>query len=129
MRGSKVRGPPCNKAHRINATERTERYLDAARGISDVVIGTRLRCSRPMPRLALVIVDEEHDASFKQQEGLRYSARDVATMRAKQVNCPVVLGSATPSLETLANAARGCCKTFAFARSRQSQCASVRCGN
>ena len=96
----------------LNATERTERYLDAARGISDVVIGTRLAVFTPMPRLALVIVDEEHDASFKQQEGLRYSARDVATMRAKQVNCPVVLGSATPSLETLANAARGRCKTL-----------------
>jgi primosomal protein N' (replication factor Y) len=96
----------------LNATERTERYLDAARGVSDVVIGTRLAVFTPMPRLALIIVDEEHDASFKQQEGLRYSARDVATMRAKQINCPVVLGSATPSLETLANVQRGRCRVL-----------------
>ena len=96
----------------LNATERTERYLEAALGVSDVVIGTRLAVFTPMPRLALIIVDEEHDASFKQQEGLRYSARDVATMRAKQVNCPVVLGSATPSLETLANVQRGRCRVL-----------------
>ncbi|MBL8512780.1 MAG: DEAD/DEAH box helicase, partial [Betaproteobacteria bacterium] len=96
----------------LNATERTERYLDAARGVSDVVIGTRLAVFTPMPRLTLIIVDEEHDASFKQQEGLRYSARDVATMRAKQINCPVVLGSATPSLESLANVQRGRCRVL-----------------
>ncbi|MBL8519325.1 MAG: primosomal protein N' [Betaproteobacteria bacterium] len=96
----------------LNATERCERFLDAALGRSDVVIGTRLAVFTPMPRLGLVIVDEEHDASFKQQEGLRYSARDVAVVRAKQLGCPVVLGSATPSLETLANAARGRCQTL-----------------
>lgn len=96
----------------LNATERVERTLEATTGESDVVIGTRLAVFTPLPRLTLIIVDEEHDASFKQQEGLRYSARDVAVMRAKQLNCPVVLGSATPSLETLANVARGRCSVL-----------------
>ena len=82
-------------------------YLDACSGRADIVIGTRLAVFTPMPRLGLIIVDEEHDASFKQQEGFRYSARDVAVFRAQQASCPVVLGSATPSLESLQNVARG----------------------
>ena len=60
-----------------------------------------------MPELGLIIVDEEHDLSFKQQEGLRYSARDLAVVRAQQAQIPVVLGTATPSLETLHNAIQG----------------------
>jgi len=76
-------------------------------GEADIVIGTRLAVFTPMPRLGLIIVDEEHDPSFKQQEGVRYSARDVAVFRASIAKCPVVLGSATPSIETLDNVERG----------------------
>jgi primosomal protein N' (replication factor Y) (superfamily II helicase) len=82
---------------------RTGAWLQAARGEAGIVLGTRLALLAPMPRLALIVVDEEHDPSFKQQEGLRYSARDVAVYRAKLASCPVVLGSATPSLETWHN--------------------------
>lgn len=85
---------------------RTQAWLLAQRGEADIVIGTRLAVFTPMPRLGLIVVDEEHDMSYKQQEGLRYSARDVAVFRAQEVACPVVLGSATPSLETLHNVAR-----------------------
>ena len=86
---------------------RTRAWLDAARGHAGIVLGTRLAVLAPLPRLGLVVVDEEHDASFKQQEGLRYSGRDAAVQRAKQCGCPVVLGSATPSLETWHNAGAG----------------------
>ena len=79
-------------------------FLDAQTGRADIVIGTRLAVFTPLPRLGLIVVDEEHDASFKQQEGFRYSARDVAVFRAREADCAVVLGSATPSLETLHNA-------------------------
>jgi primosomal protein N' (replication factor Y) len=82
---------------------RTAAWLDAARGDAGLVLGTRLGVLAPMPRLALIVVDEEHDTSFKQQDGLRYSARDAAVYRAKLAGCPVVLGTATPSLETWHN--------------------------
>jgi primosomal protein N' (replication factor Y) (superfamily II helicase) len=85
---------------------RTQAWLAAQRGDADIVIGTRLAVFTPLPRLGLIVVDEEHDTSYKQQEGLRYSARDVAVFRAQEVSCPVVLGSATPSLESLHNVAR-----------------------
>jgi primosomal protein N' (replication factor Y) len=88
-------------------TTRTHAWLDAARGDAQIVLGTRLAVLTPMPKLGLVAVDEEHDPSFKQQEGLRYSARDAAIQRAKLAGCPVVLGSATPSLETWQNARAG----------------------
>jgi primosomal protein N' (replication factor Y) (superfamily II helicase) len=86
---------------------RTADWLAAARGEAGIVLGTRLAVLTPMPRLGLVVVDEEHDTSFKQQEGLRYSARDAAVVRAKLAGCPVVLGTATPSLETWQNALEG----------------------
>jgi primosomal protein N' (replication factor Y) len=70
------------------------------------VIGTRLSVFTPIPHLSLIIIDEEHDASFKQQEGLRYHARDVAIFRAKSENIPIVMGTATPSLETWFNATK-----------------------
>ena len=82
---------------------RTRAWLEAARGEAGIVLGTRLAVLCPMPRLGLIVVDEEHDASLKQQEGLRYSARDAAVYRAKLAGCPVVLGTATPSLETWHN--------------------------
>ena len=82
---------------------RTSAWLAAARGEAGIVLGTRLAVLAPLPKLALIVVDEEHDPSFKQQEGLRYSARDAAVYRAKLAACPVVLGTATPSLETWHN--------------------------
>jgi primosomal protein N' (replication factor Y) (superfamily II helicase) len=82
---------------------RTAAWLDAARGTAGIVLGTRLALLAPMPKLALIVVDEEQDSSFKQQEGLRYSARDAAVYRARLARCPVVLGTATPSLETWQN--------------------------
>jgi primosomal protein N' (replication factor Y) len=82
---------------------RTSAWLAAARGEAGIVLGTRLAVLAPMPKLGLIVVDEEHDASFKQQEGLRYSARDAAVYRAKLAGCPVILGTATPSLETWHN--------------------------
>jgi primosomal protein N' (replication factor Y) len=82
---------------------RTSAWLEAARGDAGIVLGTRLAVLAPIARLALLVVDEEHDTSFKQQEGLRYSARDAAIYRAKLAGCPVVLGSATPSLESWHN--------------------------
>jgi primosomal protein N' (replication factor Y) len=91
----------------LEDTARTHAWLDAARGDAQIVLGTRLAVLTPMPRLGLVVVDEEHDASFKQQEGLRYSGRDAAIVRAKLAGCPVVLGTATPSLETWFNARAG----------------------
>jgi primosomal protein N' (replication factor Y) len=86
---------------------RTAAWLAAARGDAAVVLGTRLAVLTPLPRLALVVVDEEHDTSFKQQEGLRYSGRDAAVVRAKLARCPVLLGTATPALETWQNALEG----------------------
>jgi len=89
----------------LTETARTENWL-AAPGC-DVLLGTRLAVFAPLPRLGLIVVDEEHDASFKQQDGLRYSARDVAIARGKQAGVPVLLGSATPSLESYAQALSG----------------------
>ena len=86
---------------------RTSSWLDAARGDAAIVLGTRLAVLAPLPKLGLIVVDEEHDASFKQQEGLRYSARDAAVYRAKLSGCPVILGSATPSLESWFNWRQG----------------------
>jgi primosomal protein N' (replication factor Y) len=86
---------------------RARAFLAALEGRADIVLGTRLAVFMPLPKLGLIVVDEEHDPSFKQQEGLRYSARDVAIWRARQRNIPIVLGSATPSLETFHHALSG----------------------
>ena len=88
----------------LNDNERVTGWLQAQRGDAKIILGTRLAVFTPLPELGLVIVDEEQDSSFKQQEGLRYSARDIAIFRARQVNVPVILGSATPSLESFHNA-------------------------
>ncbi len=87
--------------------ERRDAWLAALEGRADIVLGTRLAVFAPMPRLGLIVVDEEHDAAFKQMEGMRYSARDVAVWRGKQRDVPVILGSATPSLESWRNAQEG----------------------
>ncbi len=92
---------------RLPARERLRNWCEAASGTADLVLGTRLAVFAPLPRLGLIVVDEEHDPSFKQQDGVRYHGRDVAVWRARQRSVPVVLGTATPSLETLVHAQRG----------------------
>lgn len=86
---------------RLNTTERLNAWLAAKNGNAAIVIGTRSAIFTPLKNPGILIIDEEHDSSFKQQSSLRYSARDLAVMRGKLENIPVVLGSATPSLETL----------------------------
>ncbi|MBW7984290.1 primosomal protein N' [Enterobacillus tribolii] len=87
----------------LNDSERLTAWLRAKNGESAVVIGTRSALFTPFARLGVIIIDEEHDASYKQQEGWRYHARDLAVFRAHQEGIPIVLGSATPALETLHN--------------------------
>ncbi|HSC65303.1 MAG TPA: primosomal protein N', partial [Caldimonas sp.] len=84
----------------LTPAQRLRGWLAAQLGLADLVLGTRLAVFAPLPRLGVVIVDEEHDASYKQQEGARYSARDLAVWRGRRERVLVVLGSATPSLET-----------------------------
>ncbi len=88
----------------LSESERLQNWLAASTGAAKIVIGTRLSVFTPMPNLKMIIIDEEHDSSYKQQDGMRYHARDVAMVRAKQLNIPILLGSATPSLETWSNA-------------------------
>jgi len=87
--------------------ERLNAWLAAGSGTADVIIGTRSAVFAPLRRPGLIIVDEEHDPSLKQQEGFRYSARDLAVMRAHRLALPIAMGTATPSLESLANARAG----------------------
>ena len=87
--------------------ERLSSWTHARNGTADVVVGTRSAVFVPLARPGLFIVDEEHDLSFKQQDGFRYSARDLAVVRARDAGTPVVLGSATPSLEAVDNVRRG----------------------
>lgn len=87
--------------------ERLDAWLAARDGEADIVIGTRSALFTPLKRPGLIIVDEEHDASYKQQDGLRYHARDLALVRARLENVPILLGSATPALESLHNAQAG----------------------
>ena len=91
----------------LAAGQRLEAWRQAAAGEAQLVLGTRLAVFAPLPRLGLIVVDEEHDLSYKQQDGLRYSARDLAVYRGSRAQVPVVLGSATPSLETLRQAQSG----------------------
>ena len=91
----------------LAAGARNAHWRAAAAGEADVILGTRLAVFAPVPKLALVVVDEEHDPSYKQQDGVRYHARDVAIWRAHARGVPIVLGSATPSLETLHNVDAG----------------------
>lgn len=91
----------------LGESERLQNWRLAQSGQARIVIGTRLAVFTPMPQLRMVIVDEEHDGSYKQQDGMRYHARDVAMVRAKRLDIPIVLGSATPALETWHNALQG----------------------
>jgi primosomal protein N' (replication factor Y) len=86
---------------------RERNWRAAFAGEASIILGTRLSIFTPMPRLGLIVIDEEHDPSFKQQDGMRYSARDVGVFRAHQLGIPILLGSATPSLESWANAQGG----------------------
>ena len=88
----------------LSGIERLDNWRKAKSGEAQIVIGTRLAVFTPLPNLKLIIIDEEHDGSFKQHEGLRYHARDVAIIRAKYENIPIILGTATPALETWFNA-------------------------
>ena len=86
---------------------RMDAWLRARGGAARVLLGTRSAVFAPLPQAGLIVIDEEHDASYKQQEGLRYHARDLAIRRAQRLDIPVLLGSATPALESLHNVARG----------------------
>lgn len=91
----------------LNDTQRAQAWLRLKSGMANILLGTRSAVFTPMKTPGLIILDEEHDTSFKQQEGFRYSARDVAIMRARNYNIPIVLGTATPSLESLYNVQQG----------------------
>jgi primosomal protein N' (replication factor Y) (superfamily II helicase) len=91
---------------RLTPRERLRSWLMAKDGVASIIIGTRSAIFAPLKNPGIIIIDEEHDLSFKQQSGLRYSARDLATMRGKLENIPVVLGSATPCLESFYNVKR-----------------------
>jgi len=90
----------------LNSTQRLQAWLGMQQDRYSILLGTRSALFVPLKRPGLIILDEEHDTSFKQQEGFRYSTRDVALVRAKMLNIPVIMGSATPSLESLHNAAK-----------------------
>jgi primosomal protein N' (replication factor Y) (superfamily II helicase) len=91
---------------KLTDKQRLQAWLSMQQGHSAIMLGTRSALFTPLPRPGLIILDEEHDSSFKQQEGFRFSARDVAIARAKGLGIPVLLGSATPSLESMANVAQ-----------------------
>lgn len=100
----------------LSDRERLQTWLRARSGELRVVIGTRSAVFLPFARLALIVVDEEHDVSYKQQDGFRYSARDVAVVRAQRLGIPLLLGSATPALESLHNARAGRYRHLVLAR-------------
>ena len=88
----------------LTPREKTNQWWSMVEGRKQILIGARSALFCPLPKLGMIIIDEEHEASFKQDEKLKYNARDAAIMLAKQMNCPIILGSATPSLETWNNA-------------------------
>jgi primosomal protein N' (replication factor Y) len=101
-------GIPVHALHSgLNDNERARVWAAASRGEARVIVGTRSAIFIPLPQPGLIVIDEEHDGSYKQQDGIRYHARDFALVRGKALNVPVVLGSATPSLESLHNARSG----------------------
>jgi primosomal protein N' (replication factor Y) len=101
-------GVSCVALHSgLSDTQRSSAWLAAHEGRARIVIGTRLAVFASMPRLAIIVVDEEHDPSYKAGEGVRYSARDLAIKRAQMLGIPIIVGSATPSLETWARASAG----------------------
>lgn len=87
----------------LNDSERLSAWLKAKNGEAAIVIGTRSALFTPFKNLGVIVIDEEHDSSYKQQEGWRYHARDTAVYRAHSEQIPIILGSATPALETLCN--------------------------
>lgn len=91
----------------LNDSERLASWLKAQSGEAGIVIGTRSALFTPFKQLGIIVIDEEHDSSYKQQEGWRYHARDLAVWRAHHENIPIILGSATPALETLNNVRQG----------------------
>lgn len=91
----------------LNDSKRLQAWQSAQTGKASIVIGTRSAIYTPLPYLGLIVLDEEHDLSFKQQEGFRYHARDVALYRAHLENCPIILGSATPSIDSYALVEQG----------------------
>jgi primosomal protein N' (replication factor Y) len=91
----------------LSAGERAAAWLAGHEGRARVIVGTRLAVFASLPKLAIIVIDEEHDPSYKAGEGVRYSARDLAVQRAQLLGIPVVLGSATPSLESWSRARSG----------------------
>jgi len=91
----------------MNNSERLEGWVRAKSGDAKIIIGTRSAVFTPLAKPGVIIIDEEHDSSFKQQDGFKYSARDLGVVRAREENINIVLGSATPALETLHNAKTG----------------------
>lgn len=111
----------------LNESERLHNWLAAQSGAAGIVLGTRLAVFTPLPRLGFIIVDEEQDSSFKQTDGLRYSARDLALWRAKQRAIPIVLGSATPALETFHKALNGNYRTLALTQRVNAMPPAIEC--
>lgn len=99
--------PICLHHSNLNDNERLDTWLNAQQGSAAIIIGTRSAVFSPLHHLGMIIVDEEHDSSLKQQDTFRYHGRDIAILRARQLNIPILLGSATPSFESLQNALSG----------------------
>tara|TARA_B110000259_G_scaffold188321_1_gene246458 strand:+ start:6382 stop:8568 length:2187 start_codon:yes stop_codon:yes gene_type:complete len=105
----RVRFPDTNLAvlhSNLSDIERLDNWRQAKSGAASIIIGTRLAVFTPLNNLKLIIIDEEHDPSFKQQDGLKYHARDIAMVRARNNDIPIILGTATPSLESWLNASK-----------------------